>query len=341
MTAYLRNYWYLAAWAHEIGDKPLARTFFDRPAVLFRTEAGKITMLDDLCPHRFAALHRGRVLGEAIECPYHGLRFSPEGNCVHSPFSGKPPHAQQVRSYPVVETDGFVWFWYGDPERAADTPVPDLGEVRQTPTTQLIRLHNHMNADFMLGLDNLLEASHVGFLHRDSFSQGTDALAQLFVEGKYRSYEEGGRVYSCWQFSNVPSDYVKTYWEAPTLCVIEKGQDHSIPPRPRRMIGLHLFTPETEKSAHYFAVEAFDPELDPPGYGEMVAELTQHAFVNEDLATLEIIQRNMGDVDLLDSGALLLNIDAGTYRTRRAYRRLLQEQEEREKAARTPENAHA
>jgi len=108
MTAYLRNYWYLAAWSHEIGDKPLARTFFDRPAVLFRTEAGKVAMLDDLCPHRFAALHRGRVLGEAIECPYHGLRFSPEGNCVHSPFSGKPPHAQQVRSYPVVETDGAI-----------------------------------------------------------------------------------------------------------------------------------------------------------------------------------------------------------------------------------------
>jgi len=41
----------------------------------------------------------------------------------------------------------------------------------------------------------------------------------------------------------------------------------------------------------------------------------------------------MGDVDLLDSGALLLNIDAGTYRTRRAYRRLLEEQNKGEAAS--------
>ena len=333
MTGYLRNYWYLAAWSEEIADKPLARTFFDQPMVLFRAENGRVAMLDDVCPHRFAALHRGRVIEGALECPYHGLRFGAAGQCVHSPFSAKPPQAQQVRSVPVVETGGFVWFWYGDSELASATPVPDLGEVRQTPTTQLIRMHNHMNADFMLGLDNLLEASHVGFLHRDSFSQGTDALAQLFVDGKYTSYEEGGRVYSCWQFSDVPSDYVKTYWEAPSLCVIEKGQDHSIPPKPRRMIGLHLFTPETEKSAHYFAVEAFDPEQDPPGYGEMIAKLTKHAFVNEDVATLDLIQRNMGDVDLLDSAALLLSIDAGTYRTRRAYRRLLEEQNKGEAAS--------
>ncbi len=328
MTGYLRNYWYLAAWSHEVAGEPVGRTFFDQPVVIFRTEAGEVAVLDDVCPHRFAALHPGRILGDAIECPYHGLRFGADGACVHSPFSDKPPRAQRVRSYPVVETDGFIWFWYGDPELAAGTPVPDLSEVRQTPTTELIRIHNHMNADFMLGLDNLLEGSHVGFLHRDSFSQGTDELAQLFINGDYNSYEEGGRVYSCWQFSETPSDYVKTYWQAPAICVIEKGQDHSIPPKPRRMIGLHLFTPETEKSAHYFAVEAFDPEQDPPGYGEMIAELTQKAFLEEDVATLEQIQRNMGDVDLLDSGALLLSIDGATYRARRAYRKLLAEQEE-------------
>lgn len=327
MTRYLRNYWYLAAWSQEIGDKPLGRTFFDQPVVIFRTESGKAAIIDDVCPHRFAALHPGRVLGEAIECPYHGLRFDVDGACAYSPFSKSPPKAQRIRSYPIVETDGFIWFWYGDPALAADAPVPDLSEIRQTPTTELIRVYNYMNADFMLGVDNLLEASHAGFLHRNSFGQGTDALAQLFINGKCKPYEKDGRVGIQWSFSDDPADYIRNVWQAPTTCIVEKGLDHSIPPKPRRMIGLHLFTPETENTAHYFAIEAFDPAYDPPGYGEKIAELTQIAFKEEDVATMELIQRNMGDVDLLDSGALLLNIDAGTFSARKAYRDLLLKQE--------------
>ena len=339
MTAYLRNYWYLAAWAQEIVEKPLGRTLFGKPMVIFRTESGQAAILEDICPHRFAALHPGRVIGETIECPYHGLRFGTDGQCSHSPFSEKPPRAQKVTSHPVHEEDGFIWFWYGDADKATCTPVPDLGFARQTPTTEFIRAYNHMNADFMLGIDNLLELSHVGFLHRDSFSQGTDTLAQSFINGTFRSYEDEGKIVSHWKFSDEPGAYAQTQWQAPTLCIVEKGFDHSIPPRERRMIGLHLFTPETEKSTHYFAVETYDTMFDAPDYAEQVATLTKKAFVEEDVATIELIQRNMGDGDLLDLSPLLLPIDSGTFRTRRAYRHLLDLQES--EAARHQEVAHA
>lgn len=37
MTEYVRNCWYAAAWNHEVGREPLARTFLDEPVVLYRT----------------------------------------------------------------------------------------------------------------------------------------------------------------------------------------------------------------------------------------------------------------------------------------------------------------
>src|SRR3546814_16896615 len=75
MAKYLRNAWYAAAWSEEIGGTPLGRTFLEQPVVLFRETDGTTVALADRCPHRFAPLSKGKLVGNAIECPYHGLRF--------------------------------------------------------------------------------------------------------------------------------------------------------------------------------------------------------------------------------------------------------------------------
>jgi phenylpropionate dioxygenase-like ring-hydroxylating dioxygenase large terminal subunit len=45
----LRNAWYIAAWADEIGGEPLARRICDEPIVLFRDKAGQVAALADRC----------------------------------------------------------------------------------------------------------------------------------------------------------------------------------------------------------------------------------------------------------------------------------------------------
>ena len=81
---YLRNRWYVAAWAHEIDSGPLARTIMDEPIVLFRGEGGAPAALEDSCAHRFVPLSMGKVENGCIECPYHGLVFDATGACVSS-----------------------------------------------------------------------------------------------------------------------------------------------------------------------------------------------------------------------------------------------------------------
>ena len=40
------------------------------------------------------------IRGDAIECPYHGLRFDRTGQCVHNPHGdGRIPSAARVTRY--------------------------------------------------------------------------------------------------------------------------------------------------------------------------------------------------------------------------------------------------
>lgn len=112
--AFLRNAWYVAAWASEIERKLFHRTLLGVPVVMYRREDGAVTAMHDRCPHRFVPLHLGRLVGDNVECGYHGLQFDCGGQCVANPFDGRPPRAAKVRTFPVVERHGIVWIWPGD-----------------------------------------------------------------------------------------------------------------------------------------------------------------------------------------------------------------------------------
>ena len=107
---YLLDVWYVAAWPEEIGRGLLARTIAERPVVLFRREDGTPAGLEDRCPHRIVPLSRGRLVGDAIECGYHGFAFDCSGACVANPHGDHSiPRAARVRVYPVIEQHGIVW----------------------------------------------------------------------------------------------------------------------------------------------------------------------------------------------------------------------------------------
>jgi phenylpropionate dioxygenase-like ring-hydroxylating dioxygenase large terminal subunit len=130
--SFLRNTWYVAGLPDEVSEKPLARTFLDTSVVIYRGESGTLAALDGACPHRFAPLGQGCVVGDAIQCPYHGLRFDQQGACVFMPTGGEPPPRAKLRSYPIVERHHLLWIWMGDAASADPALIPDyayLGEA--------------------------------------------------------------------------------------------------------------------------------------------------------------------------------------------------------------------
>ena len=58
---------------------------------VFRDESGEAHALDAYCPHMGANLAvGGRVIGDCIECPFHGWQFrGNDGKCTKIPNSEK------------------------------------------------------------------------------------------------------------------------------------------------------------------------------------------------------------------------------------------------------------
>jgi nitrite reductase/ring-hydroxylating ferredoxin subunit len=119
--------WYLFCRARELRKKPRTRYVLGRELVAFRTISGRVTVLDARCGHMGADLGRGRVVGEAIRCPYHHWEYAPTGECTHIPAQRDIPAYARQRCYPVVERYGQIFFFNG---REPLFPLPFFDDAR-------------------------------------------------------------------------------------------------------------------------------------------------------------------------------------------------------------------
>ena len=197
------NQWYIAAFSHEVTRQPLARTLLGKPVLLYRTEAGAAVALHDRCPHRGLPLSMGKLVGDDVQCGYHGMRFRPDGSCSDIPSQAVIPGTMRVRRYPLVEKWQWVWIWGGDPALADESLIPDhewLGVTRQGYHPQpFFMMEIRGNYQFMH--DNLLDSTHVSFLHPGALDSGDEmASAKITIEEKGQilriSYDTPGSKFS-------------------------------------------------------------------------------------------------------------------------------------------------
>lgn len=135
--------WYVAAYTDEIAPgelRPLRR--LARDLVVWRTEDGVAHVMDAYCPHRGASLAvGGRVDGCALVCPYHLWQWDGAGRNTSIPYRDTPDDRRRVRSYPTVERNGFILFWYHpDPREAPRWEVPETPEVFGPAWTPFLRM---------------------------------------------------------------------------------------------------------------------------------------------------------------------------------------------------------
>jgi phenylpropionate dioxygenase-like ring-hydroxylating dioxygenase large terminal subunit len=161
----VRNAWYIGAWADELSDKPLARRICGDPVVLFRDGSGKAAALADRCCHRAAPLHLGSLVEAGIQCGYHGLVFDTTGRCVRIPGQKLIPQDAQVRSYPTIERDQLVWLWMGDPTLADPAKIVDFPYHNDSAHWPNKHAVYPINGNYMLMVDNLMDLTHLGYLH--------------------------------------------------------------------------------------------------------------------------------------------------------------------------------
>ncbi|MGA8246739.1 MAG: Rieske 2Fe-2S domain-containing protein [Nocardioides sp.] len=118
--------WYALAASPEVDRHLLAVRALDRPVVMFRTGAGEAVALEDRCAHRAYPLSAGALDGDAVRCGLCGFVYDSGGQCVSVPSQPRVPFGAHVASHPVLERDGLVWVWLGEPGRARLHRVPEL-----------------------------------------------------------------------------------------------------------------------------------------------------------------------------------------------------------------------
>ncbi|MBJ18114.1 MAG: (2Fe-2S)-binding protein [Deltaproteobacteria bacterium] len=159
--------WFMIA--HSDGVAPgevRPERIFDREWALFRTESGRVALIDAFCPHLGAHLgHGGRVEGEMLECPFHGWRFETSGTCSAIPYAKRKPSGGEVRVCEIVEHGGRVWAWFASDERAPSFAVPTIAEEIDAAWEELERRDWKIHSCLQELSENGADSAHFRFVH--------------------------------------------------------------------------------------------------------------------------------------------------------------------------------
>lgn len=333
----LQDIWYPIAWADDIGRTPLGRMIANEPLVIFMSEEGAPIVLSDTCPHRFAPMHRGRVVGNTIECGYHGLRFGADGSCVHNPHgSGARPRAARLTRYPSVSQDTIIWAWIGDPERADIATIPSFPWLNGGDGLALTGNHTmHMPLSWELIVDNLLDLSHASYLHPDTLGfppgarekvgtskNGNTVVSERMLFDSYPAF--------VWRATNAVADGQKVdhwadmRWDPPGCFYLDVGVMDVGTPREtgNYLSSVQLVVPETETTSFYLWKMFRNYEVDNHEMTLAIEDAATKAFATEDEPMIAAVQRRMAGRDFWEMKPLLLPQDAAAVQARRIIQKL-------------------
>jgi vanillate O-demethylase monooxygenase subunit len=341
--AYVRNAWYVAAWADDIGDGQLvARTIMDEPIVLYRKADGAVAAIEDRCAHRFAPLSMGKIVGgDRIQCPYHGLEFDGTGACVRNPHGTKniPPRAR-VKSYPAVEKHKAIWLWMGEAP-ADETKVPDFGVLDNVPELHTTKRDSIViHANYQLIIDNLLDLSHTSYLHEGILGNADTVESEITVEqdgddvvvARHAGNSTPPGMFAQFWPSHPPrvDKFTKMRWMAPSTLRLVTGicKIGAAPDGGTGYNAIHMLTPENERSTLYhftavrFGVMTTDEKLNRE-LQDKIAKMRRFAFAEQDAPVIEAQQRMIESATKpLDPDVLA--VDIGPVRYKRVLSKMLE-----------------
>jgi phenylpropionate dioxygenase-like ring-hydroxylating dioxygenase large terminal subunit len=189
----IRNAWYVAAFSEEIGRGQISgQTIARKPILLWRDESGRVAAFDNRCVHKRMPLSDGRLRNGQLECSYHGLCYDHSGACVSVPAhpDGSIPAQAKLRPYPVIEQDGMIWIWPGDPTMSATAQPPRTPELVDARYESIGCAPMLIPANYLLLIENLLDITHFYPLHEGNIGDIENSRIPVEVE---EGEEDGNR----------------------------------------------------------------------------------------------------------------------------------------------------
>jgi vanillate O-demethylase monooxygenase subunit len=349
MTRYLRNAWYAVAFSDEVADRPLGRTLLGTELVVYRDSQGKAVILYDRCPHRFAPLSLGKVVGNDLQCPYHGLQFDATGSCTRNPHSkdARPLKAARVPAFPALERYGVIWYWPGESSLASEAMLPRIEFLEQREQFGIVKGYLNVKSNYQLIVDNLLDLSHASFIHPE-FASGAgispeQSLAATTIrlerrERSLRNYRMRSGLPAprpsqmLFGFDATTPTDAKTHmtWHPPGLLDFDAGVWVKGAPEEEgaHIPQLHVISPETEFTSHYFFINGRNRRIGDAEVDTALLQMFDRAFRQQDEPMIEKVQERMGAVSDIDQlRPVLLATDEASVTARRILAKLIAEEQ--------------
>jgi phenylpropionate dioxygenase-like ring-hydroxylating dioxygenase large terminal subunit len=311
--------------------------------VLYRKEDGTAVALEDRCCHRRYPLSDGKLIGDRLQCHYHGLEYEPDGRCVFAPGLSTIPPQARVKAYPLVERNKWLWIWMGDPALADPAKIEDFHWL-DDPAWGAEGTTFHVKCDYRLIIENLLDLNHLTYVHDTTIGNYATANA---AEIKAEVRGQTVRV-TRWMIDKpAPPTYVKAGgftgnvdrwqiidWSAPANIRLDVGATDTGTGAPEgkrvggiEMRNLNAITPETAESCHYFWAQAHNFQPRNRAVTEMLFGQIKTAFL-QDVAVFEKQQENIA----LQPSASFINLpaDSGSVQALRILDRMIRAESEQE-----------
>jgi len=336
---FLKNSWYVAGWDDEVTRAPRQIEVLGEKIVVFRKQDGEPAALEDACPHRKLPLSMGRVIGDHLECGYHGMTFDCSGGCIRVPGQDRIPPSASVRGFPVESRWGLVWIWMGDPALADPDSIfevehyddPEWGINRGDPID--------IDCNYLLVTDNLLDPSHVAWVHQSSFGSAACEEEPLNVDVA----DDGVTVWR-WMLDVDPAPFYaklltfegkcdrKQHYEVryPSLALIKAifspagtgGQNKELHEQSFIMNSYNFMTPVNEKQTRYYWFQLRNVKPDCEETSKYMSASVKSAF-EEDRVILNAVQAGL---DTAARPPIDIAIDAGGNRFLKRLERLIEQE---------------
>ena len=159
--------WFAVAESPDVAvGQTKAAYYFDSHLVLWRDEEGTAHVQDAFCPHLGAHLgHGGTVDGCEVVCPFHGWKFDSDGCNTEIPYSDRTNKKARIRTYPVLERNGFVYAWYHPHQEAPTWEVEAVDDIDSHEFYGPKRWKQVVQAGIQEMGENAVDSAHFRYVH--------------------------------------------------------------------------------------------------------------------------------------------------------------------------------
>ena len=175
------DHWQPVLLSRRLRRKPVGVKVAGAQIALFRTSDGHPAAVSDVCPHRRLKLSTGGVIGDKLQCKYHGWTFDACGN-------GESPAAPKLTtctaSYDVREEQGLIWL-------KSRESAPVFPTIEADGFLHICTLEHTVPAPLELAVDNFNEIEHSGTVH-DTFGYDLARLSEVQV--RFETTDDSVRV---------------------------------------------------------------------------------------------------------------------------------------------------